>query len=190
MQNIPEETITRAAQGDISAFEEIYKNTSVFVYNVAWRMLHSREDAQEIAQDVFTTVFKKLKDFRFESSLKTWLYRITVNLSINRLKKMNKERNANISFDDAIKNPEIEENLRIDQNASIDADQEKLLNSLLACLNPDQKACIILRNIEGLSYQEIANSLKIKINTVRSRLKRARDIMKSHKNINLSLKQQ
>jgi len=190
MRDISQEIISQAAQGDISAFEEIYKNTSAFVYNVAWRMLHSREDAQEISQDVFITVFKKLKSFRFESSLKTWLYRITVNLSINYLKKSNKERNKNIPFDDAIKNPEIEEKLQVNQKIDFDTDQEKLLNDLLECLNPDQKACIVLRNIEGLSYQEIADSLKININTVRSRLKRARDIMKSHKNISMNLKQQ
>lgn len=175
MQDISKETITLAAVGDLAAFEEVYKHTSGFVYNVALRLLGEREDAQEISQDVFITIYKKLNTYRFESSLKTWIYRITFNLAVNRLKKRNKERQRMIPYEDAIGLPWEEENFKRNEDGIFQADNEKLIDNLLGALNPDQRACIILRNLQGLSYQEIAEALKININTVRTRLKRARE---------------
>ena len=175
MQGISKDTIKQAALGDLSAFEEIYKHLCGFVYNVAFRMLRSAEDSQEITQYVFVTVYNKLKYFRLESSLKTWLYRITFNLSINYLNKRNKERNRTVSYEDAVQSSETNENFKKEEDKTFESDQETLINTMLEALNPDQKACIILRNVEGLSYQEIAESLKINVNTVRTRLKRARE---------------
>lgn len=175
MQDIPKETIERAAQGDLSAFEDIYKQTSGFVYSVALRLLADRDDAQEIAQDVFITIHNKLNTYRFEASLKTWIYRITFNLAMNRLKKRAKERNRTVPYEDAVLLPGAEENFKKNNEAAFESDHEKLIQGLLNQLNPDQRACVILRNINGLSYQEIAVTLKTNINTVRTRLKRARE---------------
>jgi len=87
MREIPEDSIKRAQDGDIGAFEEIYRAASGYVYTIALRITDNREDAQEVAQDVFMNVYRKLRDFRFGASLKTWLYRITVNAAINLVKK-------------------------------------------------------------------------------------------------------
>jgi RNA polymerase sigma-70 factor (ECF subfamily) len=174
MTEITEDVLTQAAQGDLKAFELIYKHSSSFVYNVAFRVVGNKEDAQEVAQEVFLTVHHKLKEFRFESSFKTWTYRITTNLAINMAKKNSKIRNKTATFDEEINPIAVEANVKVNIEKE---HNEQLVKNLLNEINPDQRACVVLRNIEGLSYEEIAQTLKININTVRTRLKRAREKM-------------
>ncbi len=172
MLDITRATIQRAAGGDIGAFEEVYKKTCGFVYNVAWRVTGNREDAEEVAQNVFVTVYRKLAGFRFESSLKTWIYRITVNLALNHVKKASRQRALTVSYDDALAH----QDTRLDAIAAPaqePADPGRV-EEILERLNPDQRACLVLRGIEKMSYREIAEVLNININTVRSRIKRAR----------------
>jgi RNA polymerase sigma-70 factor, ECF subfamily len=174
MQVLEKEIIRKAATGDIVAFEKIYRETSSFVYSVAFRVMGNKEEAEEVSQDVFMKIHDHLKDFNFESSLKTWIYRITVNTAINTIKrkiadrtkteKFEKEKAQMVSYQPVVQNMEQEH-------------AELKVQELLALLNPDQKVCIILREIEGMSYEEIAQTLKINLNTVRSRLKRARAIL-------------
>jgi RNA polymerase sigma-70 factor (ECF subfamily) len=115
-----------------------------------------------------------LERFEFRSTIKTWIYRITVNTAINFAKKMKKEMPAH---------KEIENDQPLgDRTMSADdiienSDNERVLQKLLDVLNPEQKACLILREIEGLDYKEIAATLQVNINTVRSRLKRARQAL-------------
>lgn len=172
MQEIMEDVIRQAAQGDIQAFETVYKAASSFVYNVAYRVIGKREDAEEVTQEVFLTLYHKLKGFRFESSFKTWVYRITVNQAINMAKREAKTRDKMTSYDEQLEAPIISGGVQ----ENIDREyHNKIIDDLLQGINPDQRACVVLRNMEGLSYEEIAKSLKININTVRSRLKRARE---------------
>lgn len=178
MQDISREIIQKAAGGDMEAFGEIYNKTSGFVYNVAYRIVNNKEDAEEVAQDVFVNIFKKLGTFRFDASFKTWAYRITTNISINYLKRKIKQERNHVSYDDALEKKQITEPAAPHTN---EPGQEEVIHSLLAVLNPDQRACIVLRNMEGLSYKEIAESLNININTVRSRLKRARTLLLAKK---------
>ena len=174
MQDIPRDIISRAAGGDIDAFEQIYKVMSGFVYNVAYRVANNKEEAQEITQDVFMKIHDNLKYFNFGSSLKTWAYRITVNTAINASKKRGKELNRRADFDEEIAQEPIEEMLkrRLDQE-----ENEVLVNRLLSALSPEHRTCVILKDIQGLSYEEIAKALNININTVRSRLSRAREAL-------------
>jgi len=164
----------------MQAFEDVYKASSSFVYNVALRVVNNREDALEVAQEVFMTIYHKLKDFRFESSFKTWVYRITVNNAINLAKK--NSRVKTVPYEDSF-GPHAGHSQLFGEGAVLNEaqtrmDQEhqsQLVENLLAELNPDQRACVVLRNIQGLSYEEIAQTLNININTVRSRLKRSRE---------------
>lgn len=174
MDNLSPEILRRAAQGDIEAFEQIYRTYAPFVFNVAMRMAEAREDAEEIAQEVFIIVHRKLNSFMFRSSLKTWMYRITVNCTINFLNKRNRDHKGKVEFDEAFgydSGPnEVEKNIEAQDNSH-------KVQRLLDILNPEERACIVLRNIEGLSYQQIAQSLNVNLNTVRTRLKRAREKM-------------
>ncbi len=169
-EEIARDLLIRAAQGDIQAFEEVYKASSSFVYNVAFRIVNNREDALEVAQEVFMSIHHKLKTFRFESSFKTWTYRITANCAINFAKK--NSRTKTVPYEDSFGEGAVfnEAQMQIDREF-----QSKLVGRLLAELNPDQRACVVLRDIQGLSYEGIAQALNININTVRSRLKRSRE---------------
>ena len=173
MKDRPKETLIKAQDDDFASFENIYKETSGFVYNVAFRIVNNKQDAEEVAQDVFLNIYHNLKSFRFQSSFKTWVYRITVNCAINHLKKMAREKNRIKEYgNNLIQAGEISQGPEIEK---VNEGQEKIINSLLGLLDADQRACIVLRNIEGLSYREISDTLKININTVRTRLRRARE---------------
>lgn len=167
MQNIPDDVLKKASKGDLGSFKIIYDKTAGFVYNVALRVLNSKEDAEEITQEVFLVVYKKLKDFRFESSLKTWIYRITVNRAVNMAKKKSREKMITAEYEKEVYVNSVK---AVQERPGAETAQE-----LLSALDPDQRACLALRSIEGLSYKEISNLLKVNINTVRSRLRRARE---------------
>lgn len=181
MEDISRDIIERAQAGDIDTFEAIYKATSGFVFNVSLRVVNNRQEAQEVTQDVFVKIYHSLKEFEFRSSFKTWAYRIAVNTALNACKRSNKHDCRRQDLDSVIDT----------QAASIDSRKELIekdeqqhargkLESLLAGLNPDQRACIVLREIEGFSYEEISRTLRINLNTVRTRLKRAREALMAH----------
>ncbi|MEA3229917.1 MAG: RNA polymerase sigma factor [archaeon] len=171
MQAISEETLRQAANGNMEAFEELYKASGDFVYGIAFRMTQSREDAQEIAQDVFLKVYRNLKNFEFRSSFKTWIYRIAMNTSINFLKRHSKQKAKTRALDDY---QEAKAAVATFETGDSDIASQKV-SKMLTYLSEDQRSCVVLRNIENLSYQEIAQTLNININTVRTRLKRARE---------------
>ena len=127
--------------------------SSTYVYNIAYRITGNKEDAQESTQEIFIKLYKSLKRFKFRSSFKVWLYRITVNTSINVYNKKIKYFRRRANYSDEIPGE--------DRNKT-DNNEERVL-SMLDILNPEQKTCIVLRNIEGLSYQEIADTLNINI---------------------------
>ena len=169
MVELAQEIIRQAQAGDLRAFEQIYRTHVGFVSNVVYRVVGNMEDAQEVTQDVFMNIYRKLNNFRFESSLKTWVYRISVNCAINHIKRTGKHKNT-VEYADVF----AAQGADSVRESMHQMDNEKLVSQLLAGLSPEQRAVIVLRSIEGLSYHEIAQTLKIPINTVRSRIKRAR----------------
>jgi RNA polymerase sigma-70 factor (ECF subfamily) len=154
------------------AFEDIYRCHSGMVYRLALRMVSRVEDAEEITQQVFLAVHRSFKSFEGKSSLKTWIYRIAVNCSLNllRKRKVGFEVPWGEDFDPADTRSDLEEKINAEEGRS-------KIEALLDVLNEDQRVCILLRAQEGLSYEEIASVLRININTVRSRLNRARMIL-------------
>jgi len=178
MEDISTGLIEQAARGNMEAFRKIYKATSLFVYNVALRVTNNPEDAQEVTQDVFIKAHRSLKNFRFQASFKTWIYRITVNTAMNACKKASKNRSRRADYDIVIKTQSVSGS---QEKAVEKKENERIIAALLDTLNPDQRACIVLREIEGLNYKEIADALKTNINTVRSRLKRARHALSTHR---------
>ncbi len=166
MQDISRETIEEAASGNKDAFARVYQAASGFVFTLAYRIAGNKEEAEEITQDVFLKIHRHLGDFQFRSSFKTWLYRIAVNTALNAHKRLRKERMRRVDVEDIENTP-----APVGHDASGTQD---LVRGLLEKLNPVQRACITLREIEGLSYEEMARALRVNINTVRSRLKRAR----------------
>lgn len=174
MQDIREDVVNRAVHGDVDAFEEIVRAYGDLVFNVSLRMLKHRQDAEEVVQEVFLTVHRKLKSFAGQSKLKTWIYRITVNAAINYSRRTGRMRDRTVEYDEEALDPD---HTRAVPDAADKEYAEHIIRHLLGLLSAEQRACVVLRSIEGLSYEQIAEALKIDVNSVRSRLKRARDKM-------------
>lgn len=174
MEDLSHELLGKAQMGDMAAFEEIYRQTSGFVFNVALRIARQRADAEDITQEVFVKMHQNLNQFRFQSSLKTWLYRITVNTAISRCRRNSGEANAFAKYKNHIAT---EPAFLPFPDPLQKKDNETMVATLLARLDPDQRACVVLREMEGLAYDEIAEILNIPMNTVRSRLHRAREAL-------------
>lgn len=175
MQDIPNEILIEASEGSAAAFEKIYGFACGFVWSIALRVTNSRETAQDVTQEVFLKVHSSLKTFRFQSSFKTWLYKITFNTAINAYRKRSRDLGLRQEYERNYEH--IAGAGKEDEHAIDKAYKEQFLEGILRRLNPDQRACILLREKEGLSYEEIGRVLKINVNTVRSRLKRAREAL-------------
>ncbi len=174
MNHIDENLIRCAQEGDKDAFEQMYKEVSPFVYTIIVRITGNKPDAQDVMQNVFIKIFKQLGSFQFRSSFKTWLYRIAVNEALNRVKKTAREMQRLVDVDPTVAS--VDPSARPDETM-MNKHDALLLNTLLDHLNPDQRACIVLREIDGMNYRDISESLDINVNTVRTRLKRAREML-------------
>ncbi|MDD4956833.1 MAG: RNA polymerase sigma factor [Candidatus Omnitrophica bacterium] len=174
MKDIPYELIRDTLRGDMRSFEEIYRRLSGSVYAISYRITFSRMDAEEVTQDVFVSMYKNLGNFREGTKFGAWVYRITVNAAISCYRKRKRSRGMFVNMEQAEERlgyaPELEK-------IHDDAETSGKVERLLAVLSPDQRACVVLRDIEGLSYEEVAQALDVKLNTVRTRLKRAREAM-------------
>jgi RNA polymerase sigma-70 factor (ECF subfamily) len=166
------ELIRRVREGDRAAFNQLVLKYRSRVMGVAARMIGERAEAEDLAQDVFVKVFRSLRDFDGRSLFSTWLYRIAANHCLNYRKRKSRERRLT----EAMK---VLEPLRIDGPATPHALLERrqlntLLEKAIEALPEVQRIVLILRDMEGLSYEEIADCLGVELGTVRSRLHRAR----------------
>ena len=173
MQKISDEILKNAARGDMAAVEEIYKTFSSTVYTVALGVTQNRQDAEEVTQDVFIKALRGLKNFKFESLFGTWLYKITMNTALNYYGK--RLRSKEVPTDYNVMEADLADNRDAPKDKAEKQDAAWRVSELLKKINPEQRSCIILREIEGLDYKEIADVLAIPLNTVRSRIKRARE---------------
>jgi RNA polymerase sigma-70 factor (ECF subfamily) len=168
------ELVQRSAKGDESAFEELVRKYQQKVYAIAYGISHSRQDALDISQEVFIKIYKKLKDFRGASSFYTWLYRITTNLSIDFQRR--KKKVTKVDFDERIfeePTPEARtgEETKFDPSRILESKEiHGAILKAIEMLPEDQKTTIVLRELENLSYREIAKAMNCSIGTVMSRL--------------------
>jgi RNA polymerase sigma-70 factor (ECF subfamily) len=162
--------LERLRAGDVEAFEELVVSHQHRVFAVAVRMLGSAAEAEEIAQEAFLRAHRSLPEFRGDAKLSTWLYAIVSRLCLNRLASGDRK---------AVRHGE-EVLLRVaDPRGGPEADAERgeleaALHRAIAELSEERRVVVILRDLEGLSYEEIAVALGIELGTVRSRLHRAR----------------
>ena len=167
-------------KGHHSAFEKIVLRYQDRVYNLCYRFLGDRQEAEDSAQEIFIKVYKALKGFRLKSSFYTWLYRVSVNTCKNRIKSLEYRRSkSRVSIDDDQENKDYGIPVFTDQNNLPDINLEqrekiKRIQEAINSLPPDQKIMVILRDIEGLSYEEIAGITNSRLGTVKSKLSRAR----------------
>jgi len=178
----PDEKLMIAYQaGDASAFEELLLRYQGDLYNYMGRFLKSREQVQEAFQEVFEKIIRNGKSYNPQLKFSTWLYTIAHNQCIDIIRK-NKHRQA-LSLNESYVGDDSGEGGGLEEVLADDAPQpdvqvgagllEEKLHQVLDTLNPDQKEVFLLREMQGLAYEEIAEILKINVNTVKSRMRYA-----------------
>lgn len=174
--------IARLRARDLEAFEELVAHFERPVYLLCYRLLGDAEDARDAAQETFLKVYRGLKGFRGESGLKTWIYRIAINQSMNQQRWWRRRhRDDTVSLDLSRGESELTiGDLLADNDASpeqlaIDAQRERRILRALGEMKQEYRVTLVLREIEELSYEEIAETLGISIGTVKSRIARGRE---------------
>ncbi len=156
-------------------FEQLVEEHSDFVYNVAYRMMGNHEDAEDVAQDAFLSAYRALGRFRGESRVTTWLYRIATNAALMRLRKTKLSRSLTHTGIDDLEVPDWSQTPeRAAQNSEL---QDKLRQGLDR-LDPDLRAAVVLRDVQGLSNAEAAEVLDLSVAALKSRLHRARVLLR------------
>ena len=166
------ELIARLQKRDEAAFEELIRQYEKKVYSLCFRMCGNSEDAEEAAQDAFLALWRGIDRFRQESSLSTWIYRLATNACIDTLRRR-KKQSGSVSLDDEVDtSPQPQETVE-------HREAQKLLQEGLSALPEEYRKVLILREIEGLSYTEIAESASIELGTVKSRISRGRSLLRN-----------
>jgi RNA polymerase sigma-70 factor, ECF subfamily len=167
-------------------FEALFERHKSMVFSLAYQILGDREEALDVAQEVFLAIYRKMDTFRGESSLKTWIYRIAVRRAANRFRWCNRlRRRGTVSLEEHLsKNPERELSWNMTardqspEDALLLQEEREEVKRMLLELPLQQRIAVIMRDIEGLSYEEIAESLKVSLGTIKSRIARGREILK------------
>jgi RNA polymerase sigma-70 factor, ECF subfamily len=159
--------IQRFIEGDESTFKTLVQRHKDKIRNIIYLTLNSSDAVDDIAQDVLITTYKNLKSFRFESQFSTWLYRITVNKCKDHLRKV-KIRSIFTPLKDGEEEPVYIPSMER-------KDISEIVNNAISKLPDKLRLPLLLKDIEGLSYQEIAEAVNCEIGTVKSRIFRARE---------------
>jgi RNA polymerase sigma-70 factor, ECF subfamily len=174
--------IHRCQQGDPQAFEEILKLYEKKVYNLTYRMMGNHEDANDLAQEAFIRVYQSIDQFRGDARFSTWLYRIATNVCLDELRKRSRRQAESLDepvltqdgsvmreIPDWSDNPEEALNRR---------EIQTMVQTGIQSLPEEQKIALILRDLQGHTYEEIAEMLDISLGTVKSRINRGRMALK------------
>ena len=178
MEQMDKLFVERARQGDESAFEALVNLYGKKVYNTACRICKNEADAEDVAQEVFLKVYRALPNFKGESSFSTFLYRVTVNACLDFVRRSGRAAAESLVRQDA--DGEEYEYLPADaeqtpERQSERAELRETLRRSILRLSDEHRAVILLRDVNGLSYEEIAAVLSCSVGTVKSRINRARE---------------
>ena len=169
--------VRRVLQGDVNAFEKLVTEYEKAVYAIALRMTGNAEDAADMTQETFIKAYNSLQSFRGESKFSVWLYRIASNVCLDFLRSRSRKPTVSLSVED-----DEGEETELDIADESQSPEQLLERGLtrdavrrgLEALPPDYRQILLLREIQGLSYEEIADTLSIEVGTVKSRIFRAR----------------
>ncbi|MGO9255774.1 MAG: RNA polymerase sigma factor [Bryobacteraceae bacterium] len=170
-------------EGAECAYEELLNRFQQPVYNLALRLLGDATEASDVVQEVFLKVFRNIGSFRGRSTLKTWIYRITVNEAHNARRWFFRHRRREVELDT---HPEdtrhwkeaIPDRRRSPYEVAVEREQHVMIEAALGRMNPIFREAVVLRDITGLSYEEIAEILNVSLGTVKSRILRGREALR------------
>lgn len=172
--------IEKSKQGDMEAFNQLVRRYDVKIYNVAYRFMGNHADACDLAQETFIRAYQALPKFRGDSGFLTWLYRICSNACRDELRRQ--QRQQKVSLDKLPNGVDISAHVKSSEplpEEMLERQELKLaVQSFLNSLSEEHRLILILREIQELSYDEIARALDCSIGTVKSRLSRARRALK------------
>ena len=174
--------IERLRAGEAAAFDRLVRERSGEVFALLYRLTDDAEEARDLTQETFLRAFQHIDRFRGEADLKTWLYRIAINQARNRWRwwrRRRQERHVSLDSTDGQHEQPLSARLRSKESAdpeqlTLAREREAALRTALGTLGRPYREAVILRDVEGLSYEEIAAALEISVGTVKSRLSRGR----------------
>jgi RNA polymerase sigma-70 factor (ECF subfamily) len=183
MSELERTLLRRLRDRDEKAFRELLETHRDRVYNICYRMLGNRHESEDVAQEVFITVFKTIDTFREEAKFSTWLYRVAVNQCKTRIKyPARRHERGHDELDDqssgANGTPIGAPAPRAPDHALEGAQMEKLMQDAIAALDEEQRTVVVLRDVEDLSIEEICEITGLPDGTVKSRLHRARLVLR------------
>jgi RNA polymerase sigma-70 factor (ECF subfamily) len=176
--------LERLKSGDVIAFNRLVEERHGDIYALLYRLTEDPEEARDLTQETLLQAFRNIAGFRGEADLRTWLYRIAVNQARNRWRWWKrKRRDRTVSLDAPVGGEGsaplsaglTDESARDPEQQALARERERALRAALSTLSRPYREVIVLRDIEGLSYEEVAQALDVNIGTVKSRLSRGRD---------------
>lgn len=179
-QNDDNILVDLARRGDMDAFEQLVARYESRVYTIAYRFTGNYADASDLAQEAFIRVYRSISSFRGESSLLTWLTRVVTNVCKDELRRRAKHKI--VSIDEMAEKGQVSEpetRQKPLEEAVLKKEWQEEVQQILSSLTYEHRAVIIMRDIQGYSYEEIAAILECSLGTVKSRLNRARQILKN-----------
>jgi RNA polymerase sigma-70 factor, ECF subfamily len=180
-----ERLVSGLQAGDEKAYEQLIQRFQTPVYNLAWRLVNDPADASDVVQEVFLKVFRNIGHFRRDSSLRTWVYRIAVNESHNRRRWLFRHRRGETGIEENFDDAEGRERPLTDTGETpfdftMNREAQLLLEEGRAAINPVFRDSLVLREVEDMSYEEIAEILEVSLGTVKSRIMRGREALRRY----------
>jgi RNA polymerase sigma-70 factor, ECF subfamily len=174
--------VKKSQSGDVESFELLINAYDKRAYNIAYRVMGNEENAKDMAQEALLRVFRSIKDFKGQSSFSTWLYRVVTNVCLDELRRRKNEKyvsmDSTIQTDSGELHMELCSDKETPESVYERVEQRELITKAINELNEDYKSVIVLRDIQGFSYEEISNMLDCSLGTVKSRINRARNMLR------------
>lgn len=175
------ELVRRCKGGDLTAFEQLVIMHQKLIYNLAYRMMGNQEDANDVVQEAFLRAFKSINKFNMDSSFSTWLYRIASNICIDQLRKRKRVKIFPLANQDGCRENNAAFIAQSDDLPEEQVERRDIREKVQKAINnlpEEQRIIIVLRDIQGRSYKEIGEILRLNTGTVKSRISRARTCLK------------
>ena len=170
------ECVRRVQQGDTDSFEVLVRRHEKAIFNLVYRLLGNYDEAAEVAQEVFLSAFKSIHQFRGEANFSTWLYRIGLNHASTRRKSLQTSQQRHIPLDGT----EVIAEGAVDPAKNVEHKEiQQRVQQALNSLDPEDARIVLLRDLQDIPYEDVAQMLDIPVGTVKSRLHRARQALKT-----------